>query len=309
MKLVTLLSTGALAFASLPLAAQQADASVAQSASATTTSVSTNQSANAAAQAGPASAQASGSSSDYAQMRPVNTTLVGKLDSKSAKAGDAVVVKTTQKLKTAEGLMIPKGSRLIGHVASVQAHGSGHPDSALSLVFDRAELKGGQSLAIRSMIETVAPPAGAIAASEFDSDSSMAMPAPMAGVPSGGSGRLGGGLVGGSLGAASSMTGGAGSNLGAVTGGAASSLGSTTSATLQTTTGLAGRAGNGIAGGLDATTATTGSLATHATRIPGVMLAGDASGSASGTLTAARKNIHLDSGTQIMMSLSGAVAR
>jgi hypothetical protein len=36
------------------------------------------------------------------------------------------------------------------------------------------------------------------------------------------------------------------------------------------------------------------------------MLAGDASGSASGTLTASRKNIYLDSGTQMVMGISAA---
>lgn len=309
MKLVPILSAAALAIATLPLVAQEAGASVAQSAAASTTGVSASQSANAGAHAGPASAQANGSASANAQMRPVNTTLVGKLDSKSAKAGDPVAVKTTQKVRTADGLLIPKGSRLIGHVAAVEAHGSGHANSALSLVFDRAELKGGQSLAIRSVIETVAPPAGAISASDFDSDSSMAMPAPIGGVRSGGGGRLGGGLVGGALGATSSMSGGAASSLDADAGGAASSLGSSTTGAVRTTTGLAGEAGNGIGSGLQATTANTGSLAAHATAIPGVMLAGDASGSASGTLTAARKNIHLDSGTQMMMNLSAAVAR
>jgi hypothetical protein len=57
-----------------------------------------------------------------------------------------------------------------------------------------------------------------------------------------------------------------------------------------------------VGGGVGA----TGSLAAHATGIPGVMLAGDASGSASGMLTASRKNIHLDSGTQMVMGVAAA---
>ena len=304
MKPGPMLTAAALALVSLPLSAQQATAAAAQSTSASTTGVSASQSANADAQAGPASAQANGSASASTGMRPVNTELVGKLDSKSAKAGDAVVVKTTDKVKTADGLIIPRGSRLIGHVAAVQAHGSGQADSAMSLVFDRAELKGGQSVAIRSVIETVAPPVSAAAASSLDNDSSLAMAAPTGGARSGG-GRLGGGLVGGTLSSTSSVAGGATSNLGATTSGA-STFASTTSGALHSTSAAAGNATTGVGGNLNATTGATGALAAHATGIPGVMLAGDVSSSASGTLTASRKNIHLDSGTQMVMSLSSA---
>src|SRR5579871_1199829 len=136
MKPGLMLAVAALAAVSLSLAAQQADVAGQQSTSASTAGVSAEQSTSAGAQAGPVSAQASGSSSAGAEMRPVNTELVGKLDSKSAKAGDAVVVKTTDKVRTADGLVIPKGSRLVGHVAAVQAHGSGQADSTMSLVFD-----------------------------------------------------------------------------------------------------------------------------------------------------------------------------
>ena len=291
----------ALAVSSLPLVAQQADATVNQSSAASTAGVKATQSANASAQAGPASAQVSGSASANAEMRPVNTELVGKLDSKSARAGDTVVVKTTEKVRTADGLVIPKGSRLIGHVAAVQAHGSGQSDSAISVVFDRAELKSGASVGIHSVIQTVAPPVSAAAAGSMDGDSSIAAPIG-AGARSGGGGRLGGGLAGGALGATTSVAGGTASNLGATGGSAASGLGATTNGAVQSTAGLAGSTTTGVGGGVGA----TGSLAAHATGIPGVMLAGDASGSASGMLTASRKNIHLDSGTQMVMGVAAA---
>lgn len=304
MKPGPMLSAAALALTSLSLSAQQATANAAQSSTISTTGIAATQSANANAQAGPASTQANGSASANAEMRPVNTELMGKLDSKSSKAGDQVVVKTTQKVQTADGLVIPKGSRLVGHVAAVQAHGSGQADSAMSLVFDHAELKGGQSVAIHSVIETVAPPVNAMAASSLDSDSSFATAAPVGGGRSGG-GRLGGGLVGGTLSSTSSLTGSATSNLSATASGAGSTVGSTTSGAVHSTAGVAGEATAGVG----AATGTAGALTTHATGIPGVMLAGDASASASGTLTASRKNIHLDSGTQMVMALSATAAR
>jgi hypothetical protein len=308
MKLSVILSAAALAVSGLPLLAQQAGAAVSQSATASTAGVSANQSASVDAQAGPASARANGTASANAEMRPVNTELVGKLDSKSAKAGDAVVVKTTEKIKTAEGTVIPRGSHLIGHVAAVQAHGSGQADSSMSLVFDRAELKGGESITIHSVIETVAPPVNAMATDSLDSDTSFAAPIG-GGARAGGGGRLSGGLVGGAVGSAGSVTGTTTSNLGATTGSAASTLGATTAGAAHSTAGLAGETAMGVDSGLRGTADTTGSLAAHATAIPGVMLAGDASGSASGTLTASRKNIHLDSGTRMVLGLSGAVTQ
>ncbi len=299
-----LMLTAALAVSSLPLVAQQADATVTQSSAASTSGVTANQSARTGAQAGPASAQVSGSASANAEMRPVNTELVGKLDSKSARAGDTVVVKTTEKVRTADGLVIPKGSRLIGHVAAVQAHGSGQADSAISVVFDRAELKGGESVGIHSVIQTVAPPVSAAAAGSLDGDSAIAAPIG-AGARSGGGGRLGGGLAGGALGTTTSVAGGTASNLGATSGGVASSLGATSNGAVQSTAGLTGSTTTRLGGAAGA----TGSLAAHATGIPGVMLAADASGSASGMLTASRKNVHLDSGTQMVMGLSGSAAK
>ena len=304
MKRLLIFSGAALALSTLPLAAQQAGAAVDQGATASATGVSASQSAHADAHAGPATAQANGSASTHAEMRPVTTHLVNKLDSKSAKAGDPIVVKTNEGIKTADGLVIPKGSRLIGHVEAAQAHASGQADSSLSLVFDRAEMKNGESVAIRSVIETVAPPENAIAADSLDTDAGIAAPIG-GGARAGGGGRLGGGLLGGPAGA----TGSAASNLSTTAGGAASTLGATTAGAAHATTGIAGNVAAASGSGLHATTGPAGSLAAHATGIPGVMLAGDATGTASGTLTASRKNIHLDSGTQMVMGLSAAAAK
>lgn len=305
MKTAIMLAAATIALSSLPLAlqsrgiAQQASAAAQESTKASAAGVNANQSANTGVQAGAGGAQVNGSaeSSATAEMRPVSAELVSKLDSKSAKTGDAVVAKTTEKVKTADGTVIPKGSRLVGHVTDVQAHGSGHADSSMSIAFERAELRGGQNLAIHSVIQSVAPPASTVAAGAMDSDESMS--APMAGGAMGGSthavggGRVGGGgLLGGT---ASSATGGVASNLGSTTGGA-----------LRTTGSVANGATADVGRSVHGTAGATGSLATHATGIPGVMLAGDASGAASGTLSASRRNVHLDSGTQLVLGISGA---
>lgn len=50
-------------------------------------------------------------------------------------------------------------------------------------------------------------------------------------------------------------------------------------------------------------------LAAHPTAVPGLMVAGDTSGLASGMLSAYRRNVHLDSGTQMVLAVSSAVSR
>jgi hypothetical protein len=228
-------------------------------------------------------------SSAQVPMHPVNGELVGKLDSKTAKSGDAVVVKTSEAFRTSEGVVVPKGSRLVGHVTEVQAHGNGSQDSRLGIQFDRAELKGGQTVAMQTVIESVAPPANAASM-----DSSEDVGALGGAHAMGGGGRTGGGLLGG----ATSSTAGVGSSLGHTVGGS-----------VGATSGLASNAGATVGNGLNGAAGASGSLAAHATAIPGVMLGGGASASTSGVLSASKHNVHLDSGTQMTVGVAGALAR
>ena len=73
-----------------------------------------------------------------AELRPVNGELQSKLDAKNAKNGDEVIVKTTEKATIANGLVIPKGSKIMGHVTDVQAHNEANPNSKITLQFDQA---------------------------------------------------------------------------------------------------------------------------------------------------------------------------
>ena len=233
------------------------------------------------------SAQAAGSAAVTAEMRPVNGELVNKLDAKSAKAGDPVVVKTTETVKTADGVVIPKGSRLLGSVTEVQAHGSGGADSHVGIRFDRAELKGGQTLAIQSEIRSLSLPVSSASMAPMGNDASLGS--------MGGGSPMGGGAMGGS--ARGGMQGGPG---GGELGGPPNTVGRTTgtldpavNGTTQADPG--GKVGGGTSGG-----------GVHATGVPGVMLAGrgSAASSASGTLWSSKQNVHLDGGTQMVLGIS-----
>src|SRR5579862_9845199 len=175
-KTAQLLAVATVVFASATLVAQQVDA---------------HGDSNTYANAG--GAQGAGFGDDAAsrswEMVAVTGEFQGNVDSKSAKVGDRVVLKTTAKAQTSDGTIIPKGSRLIGRVTQVQAHNSDRAVAQLGIAFDHAELKNGQSVAIHSLIRTVRPSPSVMAMDQMGSDDSMG--APMG--SSMGGGRMGAG--------------------------------------------------------------------------------------------------------------------
>jgi hypothetical protein len=80
-----------------------------------------------------------------------NSELVHTLSTKSAKQGDPVAVKLTESIKTPEGVMLPRGTELLGHVDSVTASANKGP-ADLVLTFNQAQLKDGKTLAIKATL-------------------------------------------------------------------------------------------------------------------------------------------------------------
>jgi hypothetical protein len=211
-------------------------------------------------------------------MSPVNGELVNKLDSKSAKNGDSVVVQTKTSVKTPDGTEIPKGSKLVGHVLAAQPSQPGQ-NSQLALQFDRVELKGGKTMPIHSQIQSISPAGGAPSAGGY--------PATGAG-PSNGSQPAGSSSPGASQGA---------------------SNGSVAPQSAPGGPGPAAAANGGPAPGT--VVAKTGQIAISTTSIPGVLVANNAPGQrdprmadASSILLGARQDIQLDGGTLIVVGVS-----
>jgi hypothetical protein len=214
-------------------------------------------------------------------MSPVNGELVNKLDSKTAKNGDSVIVQTKTSIKTPDGTEIPKGSKLVGRVIAAQPSEPGK-NSQLALQFDRVELKGGKTMPIHSQIQSISPPGGAASA--------------------GGNSATGTGPAGGSQAAGpSSQAANNGSGAAPAAGGAP---------------GPASAANGGPAPGT--VVAKTGQIAISTTSIPGVLVANNAPGprdprmaDASSILLGARQDIQLDGGTLLVVGVapSGAGAQ
>jgi hypothetical protein len=304
MKTILALAAVVLTLTSIPLFAQQVDADASASAYANT----------GAAKGGFGDEAASRSW----EMTSVTGELQGKLDSKTAKPGDQVMLKTTEKAQASDGAVIPKGSRLIGHVTEVQPHTSDRTIAQVGIAFDRAELKNGQSLQVHSLIRTIRPGASVTAMDSMGSDDSIG-----AGMSGGGmgSGRMGGGsrggvvggAAGGALGASGNATAEAG-NLGAGTvNGTVDRNGNSTIAGAGTNVGaggigarddtavqLAGHGDGPVSGGAHAAAAAR--AVPHSTGVPGVMLAG--SSTSSGLfIDSDRREIQLESGTRFELGV------
>lgn len=81
------------------------------------------------------------------------------LDSSKLKEGDAVEVETAGSFKLPDGTLVPKGSKIVGHVVAAKARSKGDPDSELGLSFDKLNISGGKQLALKGEVQAVFPPA------------------------------------------------------------------------------------------------------------------------------------------------------
>jgi hypothetical protein len=216
----------------------------------------------------------------------VKGELVEKLNSKTAKTGDSVVIKTKSNVKTQDGTEIPKGSKLVGHVTAVKPSGNGNENSQVAIQFDRAELKGGQSMAILSEIQSLSPAGAEVAASPAE-----AMPSAPSSAPSSGAASQGGGMSGSGTPAAPAAP-------------AQQMPSSQRSQPSQSQP-------SGPAVGT--VVARTGNIAIRTTAIPGVLLASNEPGQpdprmaqSSGILLGARKDIQLDEGTEVVIGVASS---
>ena len=245
----------------------------------------------------PPTGSASSPDASATEMSPVNAELVGKLDSTTAKTGDSIVVKTESSVKTVDGTMIPKGTKLVGHVIGVMPQGAGSQNSQVSIQFDHAEVTGGQSVPIQTVIRSIGPAESGTADSGQGTSMSDATPsapsAPAASAP-------GGSAAGGGAAGNGPRTGPTGNEPQS-----ANPAGSAPSAN----PGASGDNGsNAPAPGT--IVARSGNIAIRTTSIPGVLIANNDKGQdprmakSSGILLGAQRNIDLDSGTMMELAVS-----
>ena len=250
---------------------------------------------NLAAQSSSATAAARANELQSRYMTAVKTELTSKLDTKTAVAGQPLTLKTEAAVTLADGTVIPEGTKLVGRVLGVRAKTDEQAGSMVVVTFDKAELKDGKTIAVRSMIRAVsgikpaAPTNGGTTAGPVMPNNDPVMGGVAgADTQTGSSGRGRGTIGGGGVnGAGGSTTGG----IGGIPRGAAPTLGS----------GAAANAGDTVQ--MTAPGGETVSNAPRPTGLPGVLLSTNPSTDVSGTLMGSGQNIRLDNGTQITLGV------
>ena len=82
--------------------------------------------------------------------------LTKTVDAKKAKTGDEVVAKVTMDMKTQSGdVLVPKDTKVIGHVTEAQKREKDQKQSELGLVFDHAVTKDGNTMQMPMSIQAV----------------------------------------------------------------------------------------------------------------------------------------------------------
>jgi hypothetical protein len=246
-----------------------------------------------ASAASAASAQNGQANASLASGTAFNAALSSPVDSKKCKPGDPVNAHTTEATKSEGKTVIPKGAKLVGHVTQASARGKGESESALGIVFDKAILKNGQEIPLNNVtIQAIASAESSASAAGADMDAMGGM----------GASAAGSGVAGGrsALGGVSSAAGGA---VGTVTNTAASA-GGAAGGTLNSAASAGGSiagASKGAVGGLNA----AGQLSSNSQGVFGLnglnLNAAGSNATQGSVITSAGKNVHLDSGTRMLL--------
>lgn len=212
--------------------------------------------------------------------------LENTLDARHAKAGDRVVLKTTQTVKQDGEVVVPKGSRLIGHVTDVQRRTKSDNQSVIGIAFDRLQ-KGSMDVPIAATVVSITQAHARAQSSGDDMFGSQTMTSSSTSSSASSSAQRGssGGLLGGVGNSVGGVVNRTTSTVGNVAGSATNVVGSTVGATTN------------------ATATTTGNLGGPLRGLQ-ITQSGNASADGGSTLSLTGGNLRLESGTTFNLSVS-----
>lgn len=207
----------------------------------------------------------------------VQAELSKTVDAKKARVGDAVTAKTTNDVAAGANLLLPRGTRIVGHISAVKPSSKESRESSLGIAFDKAVMKGNREVPLHAVVQAAAPPE---------------RPASFAGMDQGG----------GDQGGVSPGMGGAQPRMGA-SGGAVNAGGSRGQAPAQ---GPPNADDSGISGSV-APVDTGGRLsprASGALGLGGITLSTSSDAAHGSVFSSQKGNVRLDSGTQMVLRVT-----
>jgi len=142
----------------------------------------------------PSAQASSGQASGAPRIAPgsiIPVQLTKSIDAKKVKTGDEVEARVTQDLKAGSGeLVVPKDTKVVGHVTEVQARSKEQKESQVGIAFDHAVMKNGGEVTLPMSIQAIiAPPTLNADNNNAGGQQSAGQPAS---APSGGGGRYSG---------------------------------------------------------------------------------------------------------------------
>jgi hypothetical protein len=86
----------------------------------------------------------------------IPVSLTKTIDAKKVKTGDEVVARVTQDMKTNSGeVLVPKDTKVVGHVTEAQARNKEQKESQVGIVFDHAVMKDGGEMQMPMSIQAI----------------------------------------------------------------------------------------------------------------------------------------------------------
>lgn len=231
------------------------------------------------------SAQKQGRQLDLQSGTRLAAQLEGTLDTRHAKPGDRVILKTTEAVKQDGRVVIQKGARLLGRVTDVQQQTKSNGESHIAVVFDRLRSGSTETPITASILSITQARTQAQANNNSMETDTMAQSSVSSSAGSSRSGGGGGGLLGGVGNTVGGVVNTTTSTVGNVTANTTSAVGSTVGATTST-------AGN-----------LTGSLS-------GLQITQSSNTTADGgsTLSLTGRNLRLESGTTFNLAVSNSTS-
>ncbi|MGA9811604.1 MAG: hypothetical protein WBQ64_02435 [Terriglobales bacterium] len=112
----------------------------------------------------------------------LSVELSKSLDAKKSRADARIEARTVIDLLVHGRIVVPRNTKIIGHVTEAKAHSKASPGSLLAISFERMLLKGGREVPLQARVQAVARPLQLNnLGNESIADMSSGMPGPRAG--------------------------------------------------------------------------------------------------------------------------------
>ncbi len=115
----------------------------------------------------------------------VSVELSKALDARKSKANDKIEARTSMDLLMHGQIVIPRNTKILGHVTEAKVHSKESPNSTVGIAFDRVLMKNGRELPLQAAVQAIARPLQPVLAIPSDDRLSPAT----AGIPSASQGQ------------------------------------------------------------------------------------------------------------------------